>query len=141
MRRSLEPDGRSNKKLTVAWHFVQANGNRAKEKECAGCDRKQCKSKPWVRHYSWNKSKEDGGGIGQVAVKSSRINECPVSYVTPESLALLEMVQGSRMAHKVTGACLFGSDTAKWPAVYFDAVRTIHAAEVEEEKLVSKYGR
>lgn len=137
---------RPGKKLTLAWHFSRANEWIRPQYQCGWCKRegkhrgRNCKQFPdewktgrppdvWVRTITGPAKGKDQPGA-QVRVASS--TECPVSAITPESLWLIEMVHGSRVAHEMTGAAMFGADASRWPAIYFDAVRTIHRAKTRE---------
>jgi len=59
--------------------------------------------------------------------------ECPVSYITPRSLELLNLVRKAADAFQASGASLFGPDLSKWPPWAADAVieieRQTRAAE------------
>ena len=55
-----------------------------------------------------------------------------MSYITPKSRFLLELVQGSRASYSATGAALFGPDTRKWPAWFHDAILAVESAITEE---------
>jgi len=51
--------------------------------------------------------------------------ECPVSLITEQSKALLEMESMNRHTHTATGATLHGPDAALWPAVWHDVVTLV----------------
>lgn len=65
----------------------------------------------------------DGGKSYTVASVTS--DECPVSFVTDESKALIEIESMNHQAQKSTGATLFGSDAGLWPAVWHDVVTLV----------------
>jgi len=56
-------------------------------------------------------------------------DECPVSFITPRSRALIEMFVKASLAHQATGAALFGPDLSEWPVWAYDA-----AIVVQEEQ-------
>ena len=144
----------------MAWHFSRAEGWSDKDFKCENCKARKLHRKPgrncsqfpdewqarpknvWVRRIEGQRRTSTKGQTvpWSAAIPETGVTECPVSYITPESMLLLEMVQGSRVSHEVTGARLFGSDTARWPAKYFDAVRVVHFAQMAEEKVERKYG-
>lgn len=57
---------------------------------------------------------------------------CPVSVITPESLSVTRQFFNARRALKMGGA-LYGSDSSRWPARWFDAV-TLLQHEIEREE-------
>lgn len=102
------------------------------------------RSRPsWVHTIEWtNKAKEGmAPETTRVTIRSSASTECPVSLVAPDSMYLLELVHGSQVTHEATGSALFGHDSARWPAIFFDAVRVVSAAKYAVESEMRKHGR
>jgi hypothetical protein len=52
-----------------------------------------------------------------------RTKECPVSLITPESRRAVEELAQAMRVQTETGALPGGTDTARWPARWFDLVR------------------
>ena len=50
------------------------------------------------------------------------IDECPRSFVTPEALRTIDDLDRAERLKAATGAVLFGTDSAQWPAIWADAV-------------------
>ncbi len=52
--------------------------------------------------------------------------ECPVSVVKRNQRLqwLIRLLAENRNVHTATGACLYGHDASKWPAIFWDAVTT-----------------
>jgi hypothetical protein len=67
-----------------------------------------------------------------LSVESS---ECPVSLLSksPELRSLVLLDAKNRQAQRATGATMFGPDSGRWPAVWFDAVSALQSARDEEE--------
>jgi hypothetical protein len=57
-------------------------------------------------------------------------HECPVSYITPQSLELLNWYGRARRAHEAFGTAPYGSNLSRWPAIAVDIVTLI-----EQERL------
>jgi hypothetical protein len=61
-------------------------------------------------------------------VKECSSAECPVSLLTrpdspfPEAIRLTEILTSDRIVKNGTGAVMFGPDSGKWKAVWFDLV-------------------
>lgn len=53
--------------------------------------------------------------------------ECPVSLVTSESQRFLANFYAGERVRKATGGVLYGPDSSKWSARWFDAVDVIQA--------------
>jgi hypothetical protein len=64
-------------------------------------------------------------------------NECPTSLISADSIRLLSDYHDNRAAHETTGASLYGLDSGRWPAYYFDAVTTLTYAQREADALES----
>lgn len=60
-------------------------------------------------------------------------DECPVSLITQESLALLRLEAQNGSLHKAAGASIGGPDAGTWPAWWADVVTTISRARNAEE--------
>lgn len=69
------------------------------------------------------------------AVKS---DECPVSLISDESKALIEIEAMNHHAQKATGATLFGPDAARWPAVWHDVVTLIQIQRTIDENAFNR---
>lgn len=69
----------------------------------------------------------------EIAIPDTSISECPVSYITQDSMQLIEIVQRGRIA-KEHGAALFGPTANRWPAWYHDAIAVIESADAAEHK-------
>ena len=54
-----------------------------------------------------------------------KCEECPVSYISQKSLDLIQIDMRQRIAHKATGAFLYGPDLSKWPSKLLDALTVI----------------
>jgi len=65
-------------------------------------------------------------------VEGTAISECPVSYITAQSLQLLAMIHDDMIAHEATGGTLFGPVSGRWPAWWLDAVATVRG-EINRE--------
>lgn len=58
------------------------------------------------------------------------MKECPASFITPESAALVQEIAAAEHVKEATGAVLFGTDSGRWDARFFDAVRLIHIEDI-----------
>ena len=67
----------------------------------------------------------------EAVIDGTQVNECPVTFVTPESLQMIELIQINRVTKP---AALFGPDTGRWPAWLADATMCIEAALAAEEQ-------
>lgn len=79
--------------------------------------------------------KRKDGGAREKVIEGTALSECPVSFITPESIALVDLVRSSKLAHNVAGAPLFGTDSSKWPAWWIDAVSICEVAIASETEL------
>ncbi len=70
-----------------------------------------------------------------VSIPGTEINECPVSYITPQSFELVQIHQAGSMIKNLTGAIDFGGDSSAWDARHYDAlyVIAIEDRRVEDE--------
>jgi hypothetical protein len=85
----VRPDGERKKKLIVAFHFVTANRQRANKAgwDCDSCRRHGLEAK---RRCGFLPADQRGGPRLVWGRKHAQVEECPKSFVTGESLALLE---------------------------------------------------
>jgi hypothetical protein len=67
-------------------------------------------------------------------VQGYRNSECPTSYITPESVWILELVNTQSVATRDTGATLFGPESGKWPAWWTDALVAVASARADWER-------
>ena len=67
-----------------------------------------------------------------------RMNECPVSYITPESRRLVEVMFENSYVKEQTGASFFGLDSATWDARLFDTIRTCAGEDAKVEEAQDK---
>ncbi len=74
--------------------------------------------------YRWEPLVKTEGGKSY-AVPQVSCDECPVSFITDESKALVEIESMNAHAQKATGATLYGPDSGQWPAVWHDIVTVI----------------
>jgi len=61
---------------------------------------------------------------------------CPVSVITPESLAAVRQFSEARRTHKL-GGVLHGADSSLWPARWYDAVALLEY-EIEREEAAAQ---
>ena len=68
----------------------------------------------WWPEYQW----------GKLTFRLDDISsaECPVSLITPESMWLVQMLGSQGRVKEACGAALFGPNSGRWPAWWFDAV-------------------
>ncbi len=64
-------------------------------------------------------------GSKSYSVGSVTADECPVSLISDESKALIEIESMNHQAQKSTGATLYGPDAGAWPAVWHDVVTLV----------------
>ncbi len=60
------------------------------------------------------------------------IDECPVSYITPESKTLVEILTGSSVIFKHAGSPSLG-DPSEWPATLIDAATIFEVCNSKRE--------
>lgn len=69
-------------------------------------------------------------GEKKAEVIGYRNSECPTSYITPQSIWMLELTTANDVIQRSAGgAMMFGPDAAKWPAWWVDALVAIGSAE------------
>lgn len=54
-------------------------------------------------------------------------HECPVARITDESMRLVRDFSRAKRVHGASGGVLYGPDSGKWPARWFDAVDVIES--------------
>ena len=69
-----------------------------------------------------------------VTVRGYYNRECPTSYITAESIWILDLVDSNGLAWRDAGATLFGSDLRKHPAWWLDALTAIASAKADYER-------
>lgn len=57
--------------------------------------------------------------------------ECPIARISEESLRWIRDFSRAKRVHGAAGGVLYGPDSARWPARWFDAVDVI---EIEVQK-------
>jgi hypothetical protein len=67
-----------------------------------------------------------------------RIDECPVSYITPESRELVQIYLRSTQMKKSQGASLYGPDLNRWPARTVDAFTCLESERIRTENAQSR---
>lgn len=65
------------------------------------------------------------------------VRECPVSYITGESLGIVELFAHAEVATDRGGA-MFGPDASKWPAWWADALGVLAVVKRAHEKAFEK---
>lgn len=75
-----------------------------------------------------------GAGRGDVHynLPEEGIDECPVSFITSESQALVELFSTSKIIQKQNGLGMMG-DPADWPAWLLDAATVIEACDRKQQ--------
>ena len=143
MRARILADWGRSKKLATAWIFSRTGGWSRAEYQCGYCkehrlhEKRVCKKhfphlvqigkKPaWVPRVR--------RGDKSVTVRGYGGAECPTSYITPESVWILEMADTHGLAHRDAGGTLFGPDTRRWPAWWLDALVAIAGAKNDYER-------
>jgi hypothetical protein len=66
-------------------------------------------------------------------IDDTQINECPRSYITPQSIELIQITNRSRQAKESTGAGMFGSDLSKYPSKFVDVITTLERERIKTE--------
>jgi hypothetical protein len=61
------------------------------------------------------------------------IKECPVSFITPKSIDLVQVAAKSQHAREASGASLYGPDLSKWPARAAEVMITLEVERVTAE--------
>jgi hypothetical protein len=68
------------------------------------------------------------------SIDTEPINECPVSYIKPESKVLVAQLQRVDFASDATGTSLYGPDLSQWPAW---AVESYIALQSEKNRVAN----
>lgn len=79
----------------------------------------------------------------QVVIKGYKTGECPVSMITGTSTWLLELIDISATAGEAGGAAVLGSNSAKWPAWWMDALAVVERVKNQWKvaEIEAQYGR
>ena len=65
-------------------------------------------------------------------IPDTQIEECPVSFITPLSIELIQIANRTSLAKEKTGAGMYGPDLSKYPSKFVDVI-TILEREVRKE--------
>lgn len=68
-----------------------------------------------------------------VAIGDVVIQECPVSFIKPDTIETLQHIYRARELKEASGASLFGTDLSQWPDVW---VYAFEAFEHERAKVL-----
>ncbi len=73
------------------------------------------------------------GGFKEVpyTIRDTEMKECPVSFIEQWALELVQQIAAAQHVKDATGAVLYGPDSGKWDARYFDAVRLIQIEDIK----------
>jgi hypothetical protein len=150
LRTGVRPDGGPAKKLAAAYLFAQVGGAQKAAFQCGSCKKaglykeRNCskffpdlvdedRRRGWVPRFS--------GKVGEKEISfplpQYAIRECPVSYITGESAALVEMLALAEISHE-RGGVMFGPDSARWPAWWADAQGVVAVIKRAHEKAFEK---
>lgn len=66
------------------------------------------------------------------------IDECPVSFITPESRELVQVFLRARQMRELAGASLYGPDLREWPARVVDAFTLLESERLKTENAQSR---
>lgn len=61
------------------------------------------------------------------------IPECPVSYITPKSMDLVQLMARCQHAKEASGASLYGTNLSEWPAAMAEAMIALEIERVTAE--------
>lgn len=150
MQCGLWLDGGTAKKLATAYLFAQTGGHQDPEYHCGNCQKRKLHQGRNCRKFFPDEFDPNrrGGWVPwfpiKIGDKSTRfalpefaIKECPVSAITGESLAIVEMAANADVAHD-KGGVMFGPDAAKWPAWWADALGVLSVVRRAHEKAFEK---
>ena len=136
------------KKLAVALHFQRTQGWTKEHYNCPQCIKQElykhrnCKKYPEITNpdYQWIPEYLTSKDIPYYPEDVS-CNECPVSYITAESLALIQLDNRQRTAKEATGAMMYGPDLSRWPSRIVEACNVIEAERnnAENAKYKAEY--
>ena len=65
-------------------------------------------------------------------IADTTLKECPRSFITADSIELIQLTTRLNLAKEKTGACAFGPDLSKYPSRLLDAFIVL---EREERKI------
>lgn len=65
-------------------------------------------------------------------------NECPVSLITQDSIDTVQQFMRAKRVHEGSGGVLYGPDSSRWPARWFDAVELLERECKREEAACMK---
>ncbi len=150
MRSRIGSFGGTPKKLLVALAFARSGGWGHENYDCDNCRRNgyhvgiKCRkwfpgdvgkaTRRWIPEFQtrrWSQQAKSHVAV-PYHIEEAACDECPVSYITPESIFLTELLGRNKRARECTGAAMFGQDSGKWPAWWADAVdvyETFHILE------------
>lgn len=144
MRECDGAGGDGPKKLATAWLFSRTGGWRHAEYQCSICKEKQLYRKRNCTKFFPELVQIDRkpcwaprvavDGKRQQAIAGYAISECPVSYITAQSMFILELIDTAQAANKEGGAALFGPDASKHPAWWVDALSAVAGARAAYER-------
>ena len=84
----------------------------------------------WLASYRKGKDKH-------VKIDGTQIDECPVSYITAKSAALVALYSRAAVLSETLGqGTAYGADISQWPAVLVDAVVTCRSEENHAQNLI-----
>lgn len=89
-------------------HYTQRN--------CPKYFPKELKERPfdrWMAMYRTSKGTS-------YDIEDTQIDDCPVSYITPHSLELIQIANRTDLAKEKTGAAAYGPDLSKYPSRMVD---------------------
>ena len=82
----------------------------------------------WTPEYTV----ETKAGKKPYYVEGVEAPECPVSFISQESIQLVTLFATARSAHDASGASLFGPDLSQWDARMVDAQGVVERCRTEE---------
>ena len=137
LRARLRPHGRASKKLAAAWLFSRLGGWSKAAYQCGNCKAKKLHEQrncskffPLVEEKtgraSWLPVIEHGDK--KRPIKAFALSECPTSYITPESVWILEQMSMNALTSDA-GVTLFGPDLGQHPAWWADARAAVSRVE------------
>jgi hypothetical protein len=80
---------------------------------------------PWTPQYETEKG-------SQFNVSEVEIDECPTSFITSESKALIELHGRLMRGKDAVGAAMFGPDSGAWPAWWLDLISVLEVQKILE---------
>ena len=67
------------------------------------------------------------------------LQECPVSFITAESIELVQHFFRAKNLHTVFGVPMFGPNLQEWPAGWVYAVEALELERVKVQKLMAEF--